>query len=99
MAADCGKQDVIFLNDILHYLSVRKQTYAARPLCNGSIQSWRDTFHPGRITDNEEDNIKNTKTTEALSTGLFSFNRKSEEFHFFSSNDIQAVCRKARSQL
>jgi 1-acyl-sn-glycerol-3-phosphate acyltransferase len=92
MAADCGEQDVIFLNDILHYLSKEKQTTlldrCATALNPGGILFIRDG-----ITDNEEKH-KNTKTTEALSTGLFSFNRKSDDFHFFSSNDIRSFAAK-----
>jgi 2-polyprenyl-3-methyl-5-hydroxy-6-metoxy-1,4-benzoquinol methylase len=92
MTADCGEQDVIFLNDILHYLSEEKQLTlldrCATALNPGGILFIRDG-----ITDNEEKH-KKTKTTEALSTGLFSFNRKSDDFHFFSSNDIRSFAEK-----
>lgn len=85
-------QDVIFLNDILHYLSREKQLILldrfASALNPGGILFIRDG-----ITDLTEKH-KNTKTTEKLSTGLFAFNRKEDEFHFFSSQDIRDFASK-----
>jgi 1-acyl-sn-glycerol-3-phosphate acyltransferase len=80
-------QDVIFLNDVLHYLSEENQrlvlSRCAQALNDGGILFIRDG-----ITDLTEKH-KNTERTEALSTGLFSFNKKDGAFHFFSSKDIQ----------
>ncbi|CAG5067675.1 Carboxy-S-adenosyl-L-methionine synthase [Dyadobacter sp. CECT 9623] len=87
MQVKIEQTDVIFLNDILHYLSKEKQLKllesCALALNPGGILFIRDG-----ITDHEEKHQK-TKTTEALSTGLFSFNKKEEAFHFFSSQDIR----------
>lgn len=94
MTADPGRQDVIFLNDILHYLSSEKQLNllgrCVQALTPGGILFIRDG-----ITDSVEKHQK-TQTTEALSTGLFSFNKKEEEFHFFSSGDIRAFAVQNR---
>ena len=87
MQADVGSQDVIFLNDILHYLSKEKQLKLLNR-CALALQSDGILFIRDGITDNEEKHQK-TKRTEALSTGLFSFNRKEDAFHFFSSADIR----------
>jgi 1-acyl-sn-glycerol-3-phosphate acyltransferase len=87
MAADPGTQDVIFLNDVLHYLSKEKQRIlldrCAAALAPGGLLFIRDG-----ITDLTTKH-QNTQKTEALSTGLFAFNRKTDDFHFFSSQDIR----------
>ncbi|WP_031530100.1 trifunctional MMPL family transporter/lysophospholipid acyltransferase/class I SAM-dependent methyltransferase [Dyadobacter crusticola] len=86
MEADPETQDVIFLNDVLHYLSKEKQRKlldrCANALNPGGILFIRDG-----ITD-LGGRFENTKKTEALSTRVFSFNKKEEDFHFFSSQDI-----------
>lgn len=87
MTADLGTQDVIFLNDVLHYLSEEKQLTlldrCAAALAPGGLLFIRDG-----ITDLAARH-ENTQKTEALSTGLFAFNRKTDAFHFFSSRDIR----------
>ncbi|NIJ55120.1 1-acyl-sn-glycerol-3-phosphate acyltransferase [Dyadobacter arcticus] len=92
MTINIASQDVIFLNDILHYLSQEKQlnllSRCAAALNPGGIIFIRDG-----ITD-LKDRHQKTQTTEALSTGLFSFNKKEEEFHFFSSYDISQFAKK-----
>jgi len=91
MDADLGKQDVIFLNDILHYLSQEKQQdLLAR--CATALSEDGLLFIRDGVTDLGEKH-KNTERTEALSTGLFSFNKKEEAFHFFSSNDIRTFAK------
>jgi 1-acyl-sn-glycerol-3-phosphate acyltransferase len=88
MDTDPGEQDVIFLNDVLHYLSKEKQrTLLVR--CVGALTQNGILFIRDGITDYDEKH-KNTERTEALSTGIFSFNKKQDEFHFFSSQDISA---------
>lgn len=92
MTADIGSQDVIFLNDILHYLSEEKQlTLLDR--CANSLTKNGILFIRDGITDQQEKH-RNTERTEALSTGLFSFNKKDGAFHFFSSNDIRKFALK-----
>lgn len=80
------KFDAILLNDVLHYFSEEKQTQllekCALSLNDNGILLIRDG-----ITDLEEKH-NNTKLSEQLSTKLFSFNKKEEIFHFFSSTDI-----------
>jgi 1-acyl-sn-glycerol-3-phosphate acyltransferase len=91
MEADLGRQDVIFLNDILHYLSKEKQLKLLQR-CADALSPDGILFIRDGITDNEEKH-QNTKATEALSTGLFSFNRKDGAFHFFSSGDIREFAK------
>ncbi|MCE7070473.1 1-acyl-sn-glycerol-3-phosphate acyltransferase [Dyadobacter sp. CY327] len=87
MQADLGSQDVIFLNDVLHYLSKEKQLKLLER-CASALQPDGILFIRDGITDNQEKH-RNTQKTEALSTKFFSFNRKEDEFHFFSSGDIR----------
>ncbi|MCE6991345.1 trifunctional MMPL family transporter/lysophospholipid acyltransferase/class I SAM-dependent methyltransferase [Dyadobacter sp. CY323] len=87
MTTNFGTQDVIFLNDILHYLSKEKQLNLLKR-CAAALNPGGIIFIRDGITDLEQKH-RNTKKTEALSTGLFSFNKKEEEFHFFSSADIK----------
>lgn len=81
------KFDAILLNDVLHYFSEEKQKQllekCALSLTKNGIILIRDG-----ITDLEK-NHKKTKLTEQLSTNIFSFNKKEEKFHFFSSTDIR----------
>jgi len=86
------KQDVIFLNDILHYLSEQKQQIVLNR-CAEALNPDGILFIRDGITDLGYKH-KNTERTEALSTGLFSFNKKDGAFHFFSSNDIRIFARK-----
>lgn len=87
MSAKIDGQDVIFLNDVLHYLSCEKQLILLER-CVDNLYDDGILFIRDGITDLKEQH-QNTKRTEALSTGLFSFNKKEEEFHFFSSDDIR----------
>lgn len=87
MQVGLGKTDVIFLNDILHYLSREKQLNLLKS-CAVALNPGGILFIRDGVTDDEKRH-KNTKTTEALSTGLFSFNKKEEAFHFFSTQDIR----------
>lgn len=96
MEAELGKQNVIFLNDVLHYLSKEKQLNLLQR-CADALLVDGILFIRDGITDNSEKH-QNTKTTEALSTGIFSFNRKEDDFHFFSSDDIREFAAKNRLQ-
>jgi 1-acyl-sn-glycerol-3-phosphate acyltransferase len=87
MHVELGEQDVVFLNDVLHYLSKEKQRKLLQR-CVTALKPGGIIFIRDGITD-QTTRHQNTKTTEALSTGLFSFNKKEEDFHFFSSRDIQ----------
>nr|WP_295923598.1 trifunctional MMPL family transporter/lysophospholipid acyltransferase/class I SAM-dependent methyltransferase [uncultured Dyadobacter sp.] len=87
MAVDPGAQDVIFLNDVLHYLSREKQLILL-DRCASALQPGGILFIRDGITDLTTKH-RNTQKTEALSTGIFAFNRKTDEFHFFASQDIR----------
>lgn len=81
------KQDVIFLNDILHYLSMENQLLVlnrcADALTPGGMMLIRDG-----ITDLKERHLA-TQKTEKWSTRLLGFNKKDEELHFFSSDFVR----------
>lgn len=85
-------QDVIFLNDTLHYLSPEQQKLVL-DRCANALKADGILFIRDGITD-LHDKHKNTERTEALSTGLFSFNKKSGAFHFFSSEDIRLFAKR-----
>jgi 1-acyl-sn-glycerol-3-phosphate acyltransferase len=78
--------EVIFLNDVLHYLSEENQIQllqkAAEALQSGGILFIRDGVC-------ESEKHKMTKVTEFLSTRIFSFNKKMNDFHFVSTAFIQ----------
>jgi len=84
--------DVIFLNDILHYLSEEKQKIVLER-CADALNENGIIFIRDGITDLREKH-KNTERTEALSTGVFSFNKKNGAFHFFSSSDIRTFAER-----
>ena len=81
-----SKQDVIFLNDVLHYLTADQQEIILNR-CVNALNPDGIIFIRDGVTDAEEKH-KNTLRTESLSTGLFSFNKKENDFHFFSTQDI-----------
>jgi len=92
MDTDTGQRDVIFLNDVLHYLSKEKQlTLLER--CADALKEDGILFIRDGITDRKQQH-KNTERTEALSTGIFSFNKKLDDFHFFASDDIRSFAQK-----
>ncbi|WP_025761955.1 1-acyl-sn-glycerol-3-phosphate acyltransferase [Dyadobacter tibetensis] len=86
MQQDLGEQDVIFLNDVLHYLSAEKQTLLLSR-CAAALSNEGMLFIRDGVTDFSALH-KNTRLTEKLSTGLFNFNKKKEDFHFFHSDEI-----------
>ena len=94
MAFDLGTQDVIFLNDLLHYLSKEKQRILL-DRCAAAMAPDGLLFIRDGITDLTNKH-QNTQKTEALSTGLFAFNRKTDDFHFFSSQDIRDFAARYR---
>ena len=84
--------DVIILNDVLHYFSKEKQLLlldkCAEALNKDGVILIRDG-----VTDFKDKHEK-TKLTEKLSTQFFSFNKKEENFHFFSLSDIHTFATK-----
>lgn len=87
-----GKQDVIFLNDILHYLTKESQDALVKR-CIDNLNPGGILFIRDGITDDTEKH-KNTRFTEWMSTKLFSFNKKSAPFHFFSREDIRQLAAR-----
>lgn len=86
------KQDVIFLNDILHYLPELKQSTLLQK-CSDALNNNGILFIRDGITD-LKDRHGLTKTTEFLSTRLFSFNKKENDLHFFSSAFIRQFAQQ-----
>ena len=86
------KYDGILLNDVLHYFSKEKQINlldkCANALCKNGVILIRDG-----ITDLEDKHGK-TELSEKLSTRFLSFNKKEENFHFFSAADIKKYAAK-----
>jgi 1-acyl-sn-glycerol-3-phosphate acyltransferase len=84
--------DAIILNDVLHYFSKEKQQKllekSARSLTEDGIILIRDG-----ITDFKERH-KKTQQTERYSTKLLGFNKKEEQFHFFSSEYIRNFAKQ-----
>lgn len=91
-AYDFEKQDAILLNDVLHYFSAEKQHQllqkCASKLNNQGIILIRDG-----VTD-FKDKHKNTELSEKLSTKFFGFNKKEEDFYFFSSKYIYTFAQE-----
>ena len=84
--------DAILLNDVLHYFSEEKQgtllEKCALSLSKNGIMLIRDG-----ITD-LKDRHKKTRKTELFSTRILGFNKKEDEFHFFSSDYIESFAKK-----
>ena len=79
--------DAILLNDVLHYLSKEKQQQLLQKCALSLTKNGVILIRDG-ITDLAEKHSK-TELTEQLSTKFFSFNKKEEDFHFFSLSDIR----------
>ena len=85
-------KDVIFLNDVLHYLKKEEQT-SVLTTCTEKLNSKGLIIIRDGITD-LKDRHKTTKLTEWLSTKLIGFNKKANELHFFSSDFIKEFAQK-----
>lgn len=86
------KQDVIFLNDVLHYLPKDTQQ-AVLDKCADALNENGIIFIRDGITDLTEKH-KTTKLTEFMSTKVFKFNKKEGEFHFPSIDFIKSFAEK-----
>jgi len=84
--------DAILFNDVLHYFSKEKQLQLLEKSVLNLNKEGIILIRDG-ITDFKEKH-KKTKLTEFLSTKIFSFNKKEENFHFFSSDDIKSFAKK-----
>ena len=85
---DIAQQDVIFINDVLHYLPEKNQLNFLEK-CNHALNQNGIIIIRDGITDFTERHAK-TKLTEVFSTKVFKFNKKNNDFHFFSSEFIKS---------
>lgn len=89
---DFKPSDVVFLNDVLHYLPKEEQNNVLNNLLNvlnpGGILFIRDG-----VTD-LDGRIKNTERTETLSTKLFKFNKTENDLEFLKISEIKAFADK-----
>lgn len=81
-------QDVIILGDVLHYLSEKEQT-AVLEKCHKALDPNGIILIRDGITDLGKKHEK-TQLSEVLSTRIFKFNKKENDFHFFSSEFIRS---------
>lgn len=89
---DFQAMDVVFLNDILHYLSKTDQDTVleaiAEKLNEGGILFIRDGIKE------MESKFKKTKITEFLSTKLFKFNKTTNDLEFISEVEMANFASK-----
>ena len=85
-------QDVVFLNDVLHYLSKENQLKVLNNVVNGLNENGYIFIRDG-ITD-LEDRHEVTKKSEWFSTKLLGFNKREEDFCFLSTNFIKSFAEK-----
>ena len=86
------QKDAILLNDVLHYFSAEKQQTLLEKCANSLTDNGIILIRDG-ITDFKERHAK-TQKTERYSTKLLGFNKKEEEFHFFSSDYIRNFAKQ-----
>jgi 2-polyprenyl-3-methyl-5-hydroxy-6-metoxy-1,4-benzoquinol methylase len=86
------KQDVIFLNDVLHYLTEEQQK-AVLQNCADNLNANGMLIIRDGITDLSHRH-KNTRLTELFSTKIMNFNKNKNELHFFSSAFIKSFAHK-----
>lgn len=79
--------DVIFYNDILHYLSEEEQTLVLNNAVNSLNENGILIIRDG-ITDLNKRH-ETTLKTEKYSTNIVGFNKKTRDFNFFSSAFIK----------
>jgi len=99
---DIQSSDVIFLNDVLHYLKTESQELVLQKCAQALelvLQKCAQALLPEGIIfirDGISDDIKheNTKFTELLSTKLFSFNKKTNDLNFFNADFIYQFAKK-----
>jgi len=85
-------QDVIFLNDVLHYLSKDNQQIVLDKCVNALNENGIIFIRDG-ITDLTEKH-KATKLTEFMSTKIFKFNKKEGQFHFPAIDFVKSFAEK-----
>ncbi len=84
---DFGTQDVVFLNDVLHYLTAENQAIVLEKSYSALNENGVIFIRDG-VTEQAEKHEK-TKLTEYLSTKVFRFNKQENEFQFISIEMIR----------
>ncbi len=87
-----GVTDVIFYNDILHYLSKEEQVLVLNNAVNALSENGLLIIRDG-ITDLNKRH-ETTLKTEKYSTSIVGFNKKTRDFNFFSSQFIKEFANK-----
>lgn len=87
-----GAQDVVFLNDSLHYLQQDEQD-AVLEKCAAALNDNGILFIREGVT-NLEERHKKTQLTEFFSSKVMGFNKKENEFHFISVEYVQAFAAR-----
>tara|TARA_B110000908_G_scaffold123566_1_gene144925 strand:- start:8056 stop:11886 length:3831 start_codon:yes stop_codon:yes gene_type:complete len=85
--SDIPAMDVIFYNDVLHYLSKNEQLDVLKKSINALSENGLLVIRDG-VTD-LENRHKITLKTEKYSTNIVRFNKKTREFNFFSIEFIK----------
>jgi len=90
-AFDFQQMDVVFLNDVLHYLSKQEQydllNKIAKKLNKGGVLFIRDGLNESSSS------FKRMKFTEFLSTKVFKFNKTTNKLDFIYENEILEFAR------
>jgi 1-acyl-sn-glycerol-3-phosphate acyltransferase len=79
--------DVVFLNDVLHYLSKKEQDYVLNEISK-NLNDDGIIFIRDGIKEQEE-RFKKTKLTEFFSTKLFKFNKTTNNLEFISEAEMK----------
>ena len=86
------KQDVIFLNDVLHYLTEQNQKDVLQKCGDALNENGMMLIRDG-ITDFNQRH-GNTKLTELFSTKIMSFNKNKNDLHFFNLDFIKSFAEQ-----
>jgi 2-polyprenyl-3-methyl-5-hydroxy-6-metoxy-1,4-benzoquinol methylase len=89
---DFGNRDVIFCNDILHYLEKDDQLNVLEK-CYKALNDKGILIIRDGITDFGKRHAA-TKITELFSTKIFKFNKKKNDLYFFASDFIREFAKK-----
>lgn len=85
---DFQPSEVLFVNDVLHYLPVDAQKEVLQKLTDSLLPNGILFIRDG-VTD-LDGRIKNTERTEQLSTKLFKFNKAENQLSFLKISEIKA---------
>lgn len=83
---EIDRSDVVFFNDVLHYLNPEEQFELLSKTANKLNENGLIFIRDG-ITDNPERHML-TQRTEKYSTSIAKFNKTTNQLFFFSSEDI-----------